>query len=558
MKVKHLILGTMFAGLAASASAQTTEITITGATAFRQATMQAIYDAYASMGAAGTSFNVAHDFSNNALSQLIASNKAIFKGTFPGITGDTVIRTAFNGSTEGLNAIAGNSNPTFLTEAALTGGNYTAGIKGATSSPTQALRPKFSFSDVYQSTSPVTTDNTGAPITLNPSGSSAVGIVTFAMVANDGAPANLTNVTTQQARALWTNGAQPLSLFTGDPSDAKRVYATGRNDGSGTRSAYLTEWTFGVANLVKQYVATSGTGVSAATPSGVGNGTINRLTLVPANGIGGGNVTVNGAVASGSTTIVLNALPTYNDTTITTGNIISGTGLGANTTISALTGNSSAYTLTLSSPTTAQISNGATLLVNGIGNFTTDRTTDASTLWGNTNAGNGGYSSSSALRNLMGYTSSNVTVYNGVSQTTSVNNRDIVLLTWLSTADCRDAAFEGAKILSFNGVGVTPLSKVQAAIVDDPSTPNVNEKVNYLDSGFNEADFKKIASGAYSAWSYQHLYYWGEIQGNELTWYNAMKNTWINQGLQKTANGLRSSDVSVDRADDGLPIFAPL
>lgn len=558
MKIKNLILGTMFAGFAASASAQTTEITITGATAFRQATMQAIYDAYASVGAAGTSFNVAHDFSNNTLSQLIASNKAIFKGTFPGITGTTVIRTAFNGSTEGLNAIAGNNNPTFLTEDALTGGNYTSGIKGQTSSPTQALRPKFSFSDVYQSTSPVTTDNTGAPITLNPSGSSQVGIVTFAMIANDGAPANLTNVTTQQARALWTNGAQPLSLFTGDPSDTKRVYATGRNDGSGTRSAYLTEWTFGVANLVKQYVATSGTGVSANTPSGVGNGTINRLTLVPANGIGGANVTVNGAVPSGSTTIVLNALPTYNDTTITTGNIISGTGIGSNTTISAVTGNSSAYTLTLSNATTAQISNGATLLVNGIGNFTTDRTSDASTLWGNTNAGNGGYGSSSALRTLMGYTSSNVTVYNGVSQTTSVNNRDIVLMTWLSTADCRDAAAQGAKILAFNGVGITPLTTAQAAIVDDPNTPNVNEKVNYLDSGFNETDFKKIASGAYSAWSYQHLYYHGELQPNELTWYNAMKNTWINQGLQKTANGLRSEDVTISRADDGLPIFAPL
>jgi hypothetical protein len=571
MKIKNILFGTMFAGIAASASAQTTDITITGATAFRQATMQAIYDAYASMGAAGTSFNVAHDFPGNTsdqISQLIASNKAVFSGSFPGINGTTVIRTSFNGSTEGLNAIAGNSNPTFLTVGALSGGNYTtgtgsAGIKAATTAPNQNnIRPKFSFSDVYQSTSPVRTDLNGAPITLNPSGSSAVGIVTFAMIANDGAPANLTNVTTQQARALWTNGAQPLSLFTGDPTDTKRVYATGRNDGSGTRSAYLTEWTFGVANLVKQYVATSagtagGNGLSAATPSGVGNGTINRLTLVPANGIGGGNVTVNGTVASGSTTIVLNALPTYNDTTISTGNIISGTGLGANTTITARTGDSSAYTLTLSNATTAQISNGATLLVNGIGNFTTDRTADASTLWGQTNAGNGGYGSSSALRTLMGYTSSNVTIYNGVSQNTSVNNRDIVLLTWLSTADCRDAALEGAKILSFNGVGVTPLSKVQAAIVDNLSTPE-NEKVNYLDSGFNEADFKKIASGAYSAWSYQHLYYHDELEANQLTWYNAMKNTWLNQGLQKTANGLRSSDVSVDRADDGLPIFAPL
>jgi len=50
MKIKNLILGTMFAGFAASASAQTTDITITGATAFRTATLQAIYDAYDSVG----------------------------------------------------------------------------------------------------------------------------------------------------------------------------------------------------------------------------------------------------------------------------------------------------------------------------------------------------------------------------------------------------------------------------------------------------------------------------------------------------------------------------
>jgi hypothetical protein len=450
MKIKNLILGTMFAGLAASASAQT-EITITGATAFRQATMRAIYDAYASAGAAGTTFNVAHDFNGANISQLIASNRAIFRGTFPGITGTTVIRTSFNGSTEGLNAIAGNSNPSFLTEAALTTGNFTAGIKDLTTSPTETLRPKFSFSDVYQSTSPV--DN----VVLNPVGSSAVGIVTFAMIANEGAPANLENVTIQQCRALWTNGIQKLSLFTGDPADTKYVLATGRNDGSGTRSAYLTEWTFGVANLVNQYTAVNG-GTSAT-----GNGSISKLTLVPANGIGNGT-------------------------------------------------------------------------------FSTNRTSDASTLWGNSAPGNGGYSSSSALRTLMGYTSSNVTVYNGVDQAPDLENQDILLLTWLSTADSLNAASNGAKILGYNGVKVTPIAAAGS----------------FQSSGFNEADFKKIATGAYSAWSYQHLYYHGSLSANEQAWYNSMKNTYLPSGLQITANGVRLGDVTVSRPDDGFPIVAPL
>jgi hypothetical protein len=282
------------------------------------------------------------------------------------------------------------------------------------------------------------------------------------MIANDGAPADLTNVTIQQCRALWTNGVQPLSLFTGDPDDTTYVLATGRNDGSGTRSAYLTEWTFGVANLVKQYTATA-TGVSTGTVSGVGNGTITALTLVPGNGT-------------------------------------------------------------------------------GTGNFSTGRSSDASTLWGNTVVGNGGYASSSALRSLMGYTSSNVTVYNGATQTPSFSNASITLLTWLSTSDCRDAAVQGAKILGFNGVTVTPIAT----------------SGSYLSTGFSEADYNEIVSGTYSAWSFQHLYYHGALTANEQAWYDAMKTTWIIGGLGTTANGLPLDSTSVSRADDGLPIFAPL
>ena len=445
MKIKNIILGAMFAGFAASASAQTTDITITGATAFRTATLQAIYDAYDSVGDLGTDFFVCHSSSGNTTSNLTGSNQAVFKGKFPGITGTTYIRTAFNGSTEGLNAIAGNNNPSFLTQDAVTGA--TSSILGSVTTPTETLRPKFSFSDVYQSTSPV--DN----VVLNPVGSSAVGIVTFCMIANEGAPADLTNVTIQQARTLWTNGIQRLSLFTGDPTDTSYVFATGRNDGSGTRAAYLTEWSFGVANLVNQYIATS-TGAT---------GTITKITAVPADGL-------------------------------------------------------------------------------GTGNFTTSGVANASTLWGNTNVGNGGYSSSSSLRTLMGLTSANVTVYDGQSQTPVLENQPIQLITWLSSADSLVAATAGAKILSYNGVLVTPITSVGS----------------YLSSGFNEADFKKIATGAYSPWSYQHLYYHGSLSANEQSWYNAMKTTWIPSGLQTTSNGVRLGDVTVSRPDDGFPIVAPL
>lgn len=447
MKLKHILAGTLFAGFAASASAQTTDITITGATAFRSATLQAIYEAYDSVGDLGVDFFVCHSSSGNELSNLTGSNQAVFKGTFPGIEGTTYIRTSFNGSTEGLNAISGNNDPTFLTQAAVA---ETAGIQGAVKTPTETLRPKFSFSDVYQSSSPV--DNE----VLNPVGASAVGIVTFCMIANEGAPDNLTNVTNQQARALWANGIQPLSLFTGDPADTTLVFATGRNDGSGTRAAYLTEWTYGVANLVNQYIATK-TGVDSTA------GTISAITLVPADGLGSGN-------------------------------------------------------------------------------FETSSANNASTLWGNTAVGNGGYSSSSSLRSLMGYTSASVDVYDGESQDALLTDSPIHLITWLSSADSLKAADAGAKILSYNGVKVTPIAAAGS----------------YNNSGFSEVDFKKIATGAYSPWSYQHLYYSGSLSANEQAWYDAMKSTWIPQGLQSTSNGVRLGDVTVSRPDDGFPIVAPL
>jgi hypothetical protein len=144
----------------------------------------------------------------------------------------------------------------------------------------------------------------------------------------------------------------------------------------------------------------------------------------------------------------------------------------------------------------------------------------------------------------MGLTSQSVTVYNGVNSNALLRNQPITLLTWLSTADSRGAATAGARILAFNGEKVTPLSS--------------SDTNNYNLSGFNEADFFKIAKGAYSAWSYQHLYYHGSLNANETIWYDSMKATYLPVGLQQTANGLTLGDMQVSRPDDGFPIVAPL
>lgn len=516
MKTKFILASATALAFASTAMSQTF-IEITGATAFRQATMQAIYDAYDSVGDLGNQFNVAHDFTGDNISQLRASNRAIFSGNFPGITGTTVIRTSFNGSTEGLNAIAGNNNPSFFATTTTFNGTIRGDADVGGTFVTN-IRPRFSFSDVYQSTSPV--DNE----VLQPVGSSAVGVVTFAMIANEGAPSDLTNATQQQCAALWESGILALSVFTGDPADTDFIFATGRNDGSGTRSAYLTEWQMGAATLVDQYIATS---------YGA-NGTITAITRVPANGWGFGPATVNGTVSSGSNSITFN---TISGGSLTVNATVSGhPGLPANTKIASLAG----LTATLTANTTATINNGATLTVDGIGVFRTSGVSNASTLWGNTSVGNGGYSSSSALRSLMGLTSNLTDVYDGETQDPLLEDANIHLLTFLSTTDSKDAAAAGAKILAYNGVQVTPIDSIGS----------------YLGSGFSEADFNKIARGQYSAWSYQHLYHYGTLSTNEGIFRTAMTAVggWLEDGLQATANGLRKSDMQVERAADGFPI----
>lgn len=447
MKYKSLLAGAMALGLAGSAFAQT-EITITGATAFRQATMRAIYDAFGGDAAiANNSVKVATDFAvgNNAaqnLSQLLASNKSLWIGEWPGL-GPVIIRTSFNGSTEGLNAIAGNNNPAFFLDTTLP--DTGAVIYSYNTNVGNTIRPRFSFSDVYQSTSPVQNE------VLEPAGSSAVGVVTFTMLTNHGAPVSWTNVTQQQFKAILQQGAQRLSLFTGDAADTTPVFATGRNDGSGTRSAYLTEIGYGVANGVNQYVATAnGTATS---------GVLSEITLVPAGGSSSGNLATSGG------------------------------------------------------------------------------TSNASVLWGNDTLGNGGYSSSSGLRGIMGRSSEDCKVFNGVSQE-PVYQGPVFMLTWLSTSDARNAitASPGAKLLGFNGVILDSLNS---------------------SSTLSAADIAKVANGVYSAWSYQHLYYHGSPSTEELAWYNSMKNTYIPAGLVATGNGLTLGQMNTSRPDDGFPIVTP-
>lgn len=244
--------------LASSASAQVV-VDITGATAFRTAAIDTIVASY---GAGLLDF--AHTGGAGGRS---AARQSIFRGTFPGL-GDTIIRCTWTGSVEGIQTVATQITQDFFATTALTTGGTAEtvnGVIGTHSVPAGTLLvvPDLAFSDVYPTSSPYDVSNV---VDAN------VGVVVFTMLANEGAPAAWTNVTAGQFRALFGAGRLPLNYFV-PTSDTRNVYATGRSDFSGTRTTYLAETGFGIANTVQQWKP-----VLAA-----GNLSVSTLRLWPTN-----------------------------------------------------------------------------------------------------------------------------------------------------------------------------------------------------------------------------------------------------------------------------------
>ncbi len=270
MKLKTLLLtGLAGIALAGAAQAQTTLIEITGATAFRSAAVTAINSAFNAGGPFAYSY--ANTSSSGATTSLTNGSMQAWRGTFPGIAGTTIIRTSWNGSVEGIRAVAvpnSTNNPLYLLQSTipgtLTAGGGTPatfrfhsdpGGPGAATNATfyEQLESDMSFSDVAQSSTPVS----GLSLAGGP-----VGVVVFSMIANRtwkddsaGDTSGLTNITAQQFRSMAQLGSVPLSFFSGNSAHTNRVYLTGRNDGSGTRTSYLYETGVGAATPIVQYVA---------------------------------------------------------------------------------------------------------------------------------------------------------------------------------------------------------------------------------------------------------------------------------------------------------------
>ncbi len=264
-------------GLAASSQAVT--INITGATAFRAETLTAIRTAFA----AGGTFKAAYD---KAPASYTGSTTSIFSGTFGSGGPVCVVRCTFSGSVEGVRSIAGGSvvdtaKPNYFKLSALPGsGEAQVSTSGNTETTTDVGDDvsHFAFSDVSKFSTPF------ASSTLEVSTSGApVGVIVFTMLTNNAS--GITNVTSQQYRALFTQGYQQKSLFTGLlADDSNTVFATGRNDLSGTRTTALAETGFGITKPVNQFVVVSPSLVTSSPNSNPPAGDVAILQLVPQNG----------------------------------------------------------------------------------------------------------------------------------------------------------------------------------------------------------------------------------------------------------------------------------
>ena len=267
--IKPFILSlSIAAAFAASAEAQTV-VTITGSTAFRSATHNAIKNLLTTSGTP----SIAHTGSS-----LSSAGQSIFKGSISG--NQVIIKTGWSGSVAGVQNVSQGVAVNFLPNSVIVDNTTTTGV----SSGTESLVPDVAMSDTFQSATPFT-----SPV-LN---SQTVGVIAFKWVASKGSPAGLANVTPQLAQALFGNGSLALALFTGSSADqTSTVFATGRDPLSGTRLTAFAESGIGVAATVVQYQPT------------VASGAVSSHQVWPAETINGiAFETGNSGYASGSSLV---------------------------------------------------------------------------------------------------------------------------------------------------------------------------------------------------------------------------------------------------------------
>ncbi|RRJ96958.1 hypothetical protein Ga0100231_024725 [Opitutaceae bacterium TAV4] len=280
MKAAKVFMTSMLVISSASmAFAADIELRITGATAFRASSHQAIVNlitpATLEVAYVGSSLN--------------GAGRAIFRGTSVANSSDTLtIKTSWSGSIRGIQSVAsgGTVNPVtdWLANANLTGTPGIYQLATPISVPlTPVLPAHAALADNSQGETPYNHVNDSIYADLD---GGPVGATPFVWVKGTHADATkqarlnlLTNITSQQAQLVLKNGA-PFSFFSDTPSDSTyRVYALGRNVDSGTRLAAFAETfldslaTFSASGIAQYQATVSGnriTGITLWTPSSNG------------------------------------------------------------------------------------------------------------------------------------------------------------------------------------------------------------------------------------------------------------------------------------------------
>lgn len=225
--LQFILAGAIALALTAAADAQTVvNLKLTGSTAYRAQTHQAIRDSLT----AGYTFSYTEGTAGDGLDKATAST---FKGQIDGV--DVVIQAGWTGSVEGIRDVVTNVNnqQAFLPESTATS---TAGTATLNAAANEAGKPDVALSDCGQGSTSFATN----PVQLV--GDKRVGLIPFRFFTNSDAP--FSTITAQQIRQLYAAGSLPLSFLTGNPAHNtvdgngvlnRHVFAAGRNNSSGTR-----------------------------------------------------------------------------------------------------------------------------------------------------------------------------------------------------------------------------------------------------------------------------------------------------------------------------------
>jgi hypothetical protein len=261
MKLPKTIVAGLLALSTATLANAVEIIHITGSTAFRTSTVNAIINIMQPGTCVGAFVGAG---------PVTKASFAIISGTTAVGGIPVIVKCYWSGSAGGVGLVNGTitagtgewlTNATAMSAIASggTGGTSVASGSAIYDPPAQA---DVALSDVFQAATPFPT-----PV-IN---QTSVGIVGFKWVRNAGAATvtGLNNMTPGLARALLSAGSLPLALWTGVATDSNTlVYAIGRDGDSGTRITAFSETGFGAFSLPLQYSPTNAAGaiVTAAVP----------------------------------------------------------------------------------------------------------------------------------------------------------------------------------------------------------------------------------------------------------------------------------------------------